>query len=457
MAIRPLNRVPIPVIGENAYGYVRRFAACLGYDRVDPFRHAVQLREFGPTSETWRWERLAALAGFPVESLLHMRWRDPDAGKDRGIVTFLGHTLRSTHLSFSRMRFCPTCLKEDGSPEQRLMRDRWALFMAPVCIRHGTLLVDTCDECGDAFEYRRKTGIWQCGCGREMVDVRTRSASPASIGVTTALHSRLDDSRAVGHVDLSASDLLPSVFRDLPLNDLASIVDRIAVIAATPAAEDDPIQGDRLNYKTGRIDQDRSIDECARQIEHAHDILHDWPAGFERLIADVAGRNPTPGTDHPVRRLFATRMGRLLLDPLRNVDGKPIGLLDTVVRDWLRREHGYRWGQRVDQPKAPKWKRDRKFALKPDRAASDQLLATKLQHRVHKLIDGDGFMQGHKLNVMLAEIWADGAVIDLAAEPAVRVAKTVRVYGTRKFPQNRYSVRDALEIMTRKYGASPLL
>lgn len=54
MAIRPLNRVPIPVIGENAYGYVRRFAACLGYDRVDPFRHAVQLREFGPTSETWR-------------------------------------------------------------------------------------------------------------------------------------------------------------------------------------------------------------------------------------------------------------------------------------------------------------------------------------------------------------------------------------------------------------------
>jgi hypothetical protein len=457
VGIRPLNRVPIPVTGENAYGYVRRFAACLGYEKIDPFRHAMKLREFGPTSETWRWERLAALAGFPVEALLHMRWRDPDAGKDRSTVSFLGQPLRSTHLSFSRMRFCPTCLKDDGPPEQRLLRDHWALLMAPVCVRHGTLLVDTCDECGDPFEFRRKTGVWACGCGREMVDVVTRPASPGASGVTMALHLRLGVAGATGHVNLSKAGLLPAVFHEMPLNDLASIVDRVGVVAATPASEDDPVDDDRLNYRTGRIDQDRSIAECARQIEHAYAILRDWPVGFERLIADVAGRNPAPTTEHKVRRLFATRMGRLLLDPLRGVDGRPIGLLDGVLREWLRREHGYRWGQRVDEPKRAEAKRILKSIGRADVTNPPPVRFTRLQNRVRRLQTNDAFMQAHKLGRLLDELWPGTKTVDPAVDTGIRVEQKVRIYGTRKFPQNAYSVRDAIAEMSRRHGTSSLM
>jgi hypothetical protein len=450
MAIRPLNRVPIPVVGESAYGYVRRFAACLGYEKLDAFRHAVQLREFGPTSELARWERLAGLAGFPIEQLLHMRWRDPDAETARGVVTFLGQRFRSSHLSLARMRFCPVCLHEDGAPEQRILRDHWAMFMAPVCVKHGTLLVDTCDHCGDPFEYRRKTGIWNCGCGKDMADVATHPASRAACGITMALQSRTGLMRATGHINLSKDGILPKILEGASLNDLASIVDRIGVIAATPADQDEPVADDKLKYNAGTIDQERTIAECARQIEYANPILRDWPAGFERLIADVAGRNPAPTTQHKVRGLFATKMGRLLLDPLRGVDGKPIGLLDRVLRDWLRREHGYRWGQRIDVPKEALQQAEHERAER----SSPQ---GKLRARVGKLVEDDAFMQASKLRALIAELWPAATPCSPTDQPGIRNRKVVTTYDGRSFPKNLFSTRDALRVMEDLYGPSSTL
>ncbi len=242
----------------------------------------------------------------------------------------------------------------------------------------------------------------------------------------------------------------------MPLNDLASIVDRIGIVAATPADQDEPVDGDKLKYMAGRIDQERSIADCARQIEHAYPILRDWPTGFERLIASVAGRNPVPDTAHKVRRLFATRMGQLLLDPVRGIDGKPIGLLDAALREWLRQEHGYRWGQRVDQPKIPKWKSARKFTTAPTTTSSDTMLPTKIQHRILKLQTNDTFMQASKLNALIAELWTTPGPLIVAAEADIRSRQEVKIYGRRTFPKNLYSVRDALAVMERRHGPSPL-
>ena len=142
--IVPFSRVPLPGDGENAHGYFRRFAACCNHDSARAFGRAIGMSNFGPTSETAKWEKIAAHAGLPVSSLLKMRRRDPDEGRNRNRLQLLKHPLETRHVVVDKMRFCPLCLAEEPRPEQRILREFWSIYTAPACAVHGTLLVDQC-------------------------------------------------------------------------------------------------------------------------------------------------------------------------------------------------------------------------------------------------------------------------------------------------------------------------
>lgn len=50
------------------------------------------------------------------------------------------------------LQYCPTCLSEDQIP---YFRTHWRVALNTLCIRHGTMLLDRCPECGIAVAFHR--------------------------------------------------------------------------------------------------------------------------------------------------------------------------------------------------------------------------------------------------------------------------------------------------------------
>lgn len=105
---------------------------------------------------------------------------------------------------------------------------------------------------------------------------------------------------------------LPAPFDTLCLNDMASLIDRLCVLAGTPAAADKPLNGKRLTYSAASADQERTVADFAQQAHCAHEVLQGWPHAFEDVLASLCLRNASPVTEHRAHRLFATRVGALL-------------------------------------------------------------------------------------------------------------------------------------------------
>ena len=95
--------------------------------------------------------------------------------------------IRVSHLRPRRLRFCPTCLAEDGPPEQRIHRQAWQIMQVCACPRHHTLLVENCDECGEPLKQSRKTKPWDCASGRNMTEMARTVAPEGAIAMSLAI------------------------------------------------------------------------------------------------------------------------------------------------------------------------------------------------------------------------------------------------------------------------------
>lgn len=336
----PFPRRPLPIWGESVHGFERRFSSCTRYRRLDAFRHATGLRYFGPFSSNAKWQRLAEIAGVPAASVEHMRWLMPGTEVRKGVVSLLGHEVRAVHLSHIHLPFCPHCLAEDRGPERRVLRQAWHLRLVSACPRHGTLLVDRCDACAEGFDHNRKTEAWSCICGREMTEVGTVGAPEGAIAMSLAFMRHLGIVAATGRPLLDRRGVLPTPFASLPLDDLLSLSAKIGLLASTPAATDEPVDKVTRHYKRAILDPELGIATAAEMMDAAYRVMSDWPRNAGALFASLADRNPSPPIDHPVRAMFATRMGYRLLGTLRTIDGAEVGLLDEALEVWLLRERG---------------------------------------------------------------------------------------------------------------------
>lgn len=435
---------------------MRRFATCAGYDRVDAFRHAISLREIGTRSEIWRWERLAQYSGLPVSDLLVMRWGEIDGLDNRRAVQFMGAPLRLSHLVCTSMRFCPHCLREDREDEQRILRSFWSVRMATACTRHHNLLVDACHICGDQFEFRRKTKNWKCGCGLNMTDVATTTAPRGAVAISAMLAKLIGPERAVGHSNNEFALGLHDDLDRLSLDDLASVVQRIGTLAGSTAETDPHLDNARVRYRENGVSEQLNLAQSAFAADLAFNIIQDWPAGFEKLIADLNDRNPTPKVKHKALKHFATEAGIMLFDRLRRIDGSFIGVLDDVFRRWLLRQYSYRWGMRVEASNI-RHKQQREHAMKitgereePDLVLGD--VSRTLRRRANRLIAKDCFAASGKITALLTELWPTRTPLDPLLCPEVRTMRQERVYGKRNFPRNLHSIKDSIAVMSTRYG-----
>ena len=185
-------------------------------------------------------------------------------------------------------------------------------------------------------------------------------------------------------------DVFPQSFECMGLDDLLTVSARIGDLAVTPAAEDDPVTPKDKIYQRGPvIDYHITVERAALIMDAAHAIMLDWPPSADRLFESVADRNPDPAPEHPVRRIFATRLGYHLLSPMRSVDGSDIRIIHGALEDWLHRERGiYLDGRR--RPKV--------------QAAGDILI---------DVADAIRRLEGRMINPSSLRFWADAGAIEM--------------------------------------------
>ena len=335
----PFPRRPLPIRGESVIGFERRFASCSRYERLDAFRHVAGLRDFGPLSDASRWEDLAEIAGLKLADLRDMRLMVRDDGERTATYSMLGHEVRPVQVSYSPLSFCPHCLAEDHGPERRVLRLAWHLRLVTACPRHGNLLVDACDVCGGQFEHTRKTKAWSCGCGRQMTEINTVKAPDGAIAMSLAFMRYLGIVAATGRVLLDRRGVLTNPISSLPLGDLLSLASKIGTLVSVPASEDAPV-GRTATARGFVLDPDMTIEKIALMMDRVYAIFTDWPFAADALFAEIADRNPDPEVEHPIRAMFATRVGYRLLGTLESVNGGELTVLDEALEQWLLRERG---------------------------------------------------------------------------------------------------------------------
>lgn len=316
-----------PAPGENVVGLISRLAdaMCTTFSSTLRFlgiRHDFMLRD-----ETWAV--LAKSLGLDEKALDGMRREQVVLGRQSSGIRLLGHVMRYFLVVRTTLRVCPNCIAES-----RPVLEQWDIMHAPVCLRHGNLLVDTC-TCGQKLS-RRFRGVrtaFSCRCGVRFAHLQ---APPASAEMTT--FSQMVDDKIKARPN---SDLDPAL-AGLPLSDLICVTHVVGSTVLTPGKEDEWASPKGPVYNSVRVEEDSNdVASIVRLVEAAVPLLLDWDEGYANLLSQVADRNTGLAAASP-DALFATRIGRQLRRPPRGVDHIPIPCMTIAVERFCEERHGLR-------------------------------------------------------------------------------------------------------------------
>lgn len=328
-----------PIRGESALGFASRLADVNGFPLHGVLRDVGDLRRHDGWEDR-HWDRLAARAGVPVETLGTMRQRPAGIATAPAAVHMLGKAVHPHYLVTDRLRICPTCVGE-----RRILKEVWRLMHCVACVDHGCALVDTCD-CGRHFDLKsRGDDPFACVCGRPFADNHAEPAgADAALGAEWLVQAFGAGQNAIHpRLWLVKGGRLPLPFSAMEPYDVMLVMDLVGRAATTPPEEDAPVTPGR-RYNKGAV-RGRDLATSSAQVTAAVGVLGAWPHAYRALLANVAGRNAEAGSTRP-RDLFATSVGQTMLAPYLGLDGQPLGPLQQEVDEFLGAQ-GHRVRQKV--------------------------------------------------------------------------------------------------------------
>lgn len=318
-----LAEAPFPLLGEHPAGYHRRLAVANGFSTLRQMRLVHGIGSLSPRSGEEAWSLLQAATDLPSVRLRPLSW----PAIDGAIGTWLdvcGKAIRLRDLDFANLRHCPLCLAEDG-----ILRVEWSLRMVTSCPVHAIGLVDGCSGCGRPLALDHRTDIHACRtCGTDMLKSPTHQADPNSVSVSRLLAEPFRPSGAASDVDL------PQALIELPVGDRAAVLARLAHIRQISA--DAPASASVVGRRPPRI-PDAAIEAAA-----VGKLLRDWPHSFLLMLMDTV-----LGSGHSMHRTAQAPAIRLVLQPLRSIDGAEIRFLADPARDLLSGAFGIEARQRA--------------------------------------------------------------------------------------------------------------
>jgi hypothetical protein len=217
--------------------------------------------------------------------------------------------LSARYWNTRRPRFCPCCLGE--SPHWRAS---WDMVFTVACDKHGHLLLDRCPQCQKPLSWDRPH-ITTCACGFDLREAATQSAPEFAIQLAREIDLRLHPT-ALPQVDVN------KVWHHLDLEMLLKLVWFLGAYSRNAHRKPQKIVG-----------LETSLVACA-MVEQAMAILNDWPAGFHRLLDEIAGRQAPTISSNKIGAKFGWFYGALY----KSFPGPKLEFLRIGFEDYLR-EH----------------------------------------------------------------------------------------------------------------------
>lgn len=153
-------------------------------------------------------------------------------------------------------RICPVCLDQDGHSKQF-----WELSLATCCPRHGIVLRDTCDTCGEMITWHRSR-LRYCKCGHSYTRLPVETASNDEWELNQVI-----DSALMGQPHLI------SITKELSILRLHKLVLMLGIYANR-----------NVNAAEFRKQSIRRIDDVRPIIMAAASVLLYWPKGFFTML-----------------------------------------------------------------------------------------------------------------------------------------------------------------------------
>jgi hypothetical protein len=293
---------PHRIFNESARGYVLRVSEQNGL-------------------ETPRWllsylgeKGIASKGNAALELILN----NPDHGLEglRGPVANLAQlnapdlgNLPIRYWNTRRPRFCPCCLAE--TPHWRAS---WDLVFTVACDKHGHQLHDQCPQCQKPLSWDRPH-ITTCACGFDLREAAAESAPEFAMQLAREIELRLQPTA------LPQEDVF-NLWHRLDLEMLLKLVWFLGAYSRNAHRKPQKIVGLETKLVAGAM------------VEQAMAILNDWPAGFHRLLDEIAARQASAISGNKIGAKFGWFYGALY----KSFPGSEFEFLRLGFEDYLR-EH----------------------------------------------------------------------------------------------------------------------
>lgn len=293
---------PRPITNESGRGYVLRVSEQNGLET--PRWLLSYLGEKGIASKGYAAlglilgnpeQGLEGLRG-PVASLANLNASDPG-------------NLPIRYWNTRRPRFCPCCLAE--SPHWRAS---WDLFFTVACDKHGHQLHDQCPQCQKPLSWDRPH-IRACVCGFDLREAATERAPEFAMQLTREIELRLQ-------LAALPQEGVFKLWHHLDLKMLLKLVWFLGAYSRNAHRKPQKIVGLETKLVAGAM------------VEQAMAILNYWPAGFHRLLDEVAARQAPTISSNKIGAKFGWFYGGLY----RSFPGSEFEFLRLGFEDYLR-EH----------------------------------------------------------------------------------------------------------------------
>jgi len=281
-----------PLDDASALGYYRRLACA---------------------NALWNWKELARLAevspsrtgllGQP-EHVAEVLRLDPAWTQDLTQREATARGWRGLHRR-GHDAVCPDCLQESGH-----LRVYWEHAYAVACHRHGKLLTDRCEACGEYLAHTREH-IEFCQCGHDLRSQFCAAASPAQLWLANLLAT-----------DGASSGAFEPHLRSVTVSD-ASLMVRTLCQHADPDAA-----GPRRNCAAPT-----SVHEALEFLRPLNTLLADWPTKFEAHVSDrIASASPDARTLNSLLGRWYQKLKSVAVQGPLQVFLKPV--IDVASREF---------------------------------------------------------------------------------------------------------------------------
>ncbi len=292
---------PLPIRDESARGYVLRLSEQNGFETP---RWLLSLLSEGGIALKGH-AALSSILNKPEHALGGMR------GPIANLAQLNAPDLRSLPIRYwntRRPRFCPCCLAESAH-----WRASWDLAFTVACDKHGYQLHDQCPQCQKQLSWDR-SHIRRCACGFDLREAATESAPEFEMQLARVIELRLLPAA------LPQEDVF-NLWHRLDLEMLLKLIWFLGAYSRNAHRKPQKIVGLETKLVAGAM------------VEQAMAILNDWPAGFHRLLDEIAARHNPTISSNKIGAKFGWFYGALY----KSFPGSEFEFLRRGFEDYLRK------------------------------------------------------------------------------------------------------------------------